>query len=597
MGAQWEKVQASCFQPFVEIEELLLGNGSTTRRRRTEIHRAHLTRGERLSMVRATRGLSDEHRCKTFHMLVWVASCLLTRPVDFCGHLTKLQRCLHRYTTVRYVIRNSSIFGNTVTASVVESGADSKTVNEGRMSEYLCRHGIAVGREFLCSALAPTRISWRRLRGTSHNPRPSVLRSAVRRGSLLIRHPSYLYHSAAGLPRTEIPTPPPVIDVPRKTELMKGEGGVERTGLSPKEYPCIVFTLRNAFRVKSIPDMILQCFALRFCKTKSKRSQIPSPIRSQDSVSVPSTLELTSVADGHAIIVYVTSHSAFFIDLRINASKPPPHRGRNELFRSVLSLVLTYCVRVWLHHLLVGSLIIDSSSARRSPGKGTPWALTLRRRALCDVESLPIGRLCARATRWERICGAGLTRTGALINAAWLIEERALPNETLGLRVGWGRHHERELWSVTARTPRAAVVVEVPQKETSTHQSAGPQHTHSTQASRVRFPVGLHVGIVPDDSAGRRVFPGISRFPCPYILAPAPYSLHFILIGSQDLSSLPLLNAITRGYRKTPVFPNTFIHLPRENVELEDANRTTAYPAEGTRSRCGVLLLASSVHR
>ncbi|KAJ8888793.1 hypothetical protein PR048_008285 [Dryococelus australis] len=37
--------------------------------------------------------------------------------------------------------------GNTVTASVVESGVDSRTVNEARMSEYLCRHGIAVDKE------------------------------------------------------------------------------------------------------------------------------------------------------------------------------------------------------------------------------------------------------------------------------------------------------------------------------------------------------------------------------------------------------------------------------------------------------------------
>ncbi|KAJ8872734.1 hypothetical protein PR048_026349 [Dryococelus australis] len=36
---------------------------------------------------------------------------------------------------------------------------------------------------------------------------------------------------------------------------------------------------------------------------------------------------------------------------------------------------------------------------------------------------------------------------------------------------------------------------------------------------------------------------------------------------------------------KTPVFPNTFIHSPRKNVGLEDANRTTAYLAEGTRWR------------
>ncbi|KAJ8868474.1 hypothetical protein PR048_030002 [Dryococelus australis] len=36
--------------------------------------------------------------------------------------------------------------------------------------------------------------------------------------------------------------------------------------------------------------------------------------------------------------------------------------------------------------------------------------------------------------------------------------------------------------------------------------------------------------------------------------------------------------------RKLPFFPNTLIHFPRGNVALEDANRLTAYLAEGTRS-------------
>ncbi|KAJ8868063.1 hypothetical protein PR048_031872 [Dryococelus australis] len=50
-------------------------------------------------------------------------------------------------------------------------------------------------------------------------------------------------------------------------------------------------------------------------------------------------------------------------------------------------------------------------------------------------------------------------------------------------------------------------------------------------------------------------------------------------LGSLDLGS----GGHTTRYKKTPVFPNTFIHFPRKNVGLEDANRTTAYPAEGTR--------------
>ncbi|KAJ8871495.1 hypothetical protein PR048_027817 [Dryococelus australis] len=46
-----------------------------------------------------------------------------------------------------------------------------------------------------------------------------------------------------------------------------------------------------------------------------------------------------------------------------------------------------------------------------------------------------------------------------------------------------------------------------------------------TGANRVRFPAGLatgfpHVGTVPEDAAGWRVFSGVSRFPSPFILAP-----------------------------------------------------------------------------
>ncbi|KAJ8872576.1 hypothetical protein PR048_026182 [Dryococelus australis] len=36
------------------------------------------------------------------------------------------------------------------------------------------------------------------------------------------------------------------------------------------------------------------------------------------------------------------------------------------------------------------------------------------------------------------------------------------------------------------------------------------------------------------------------------------------------------------NYKKTPVFPNIFINFPRKKVGLEEANRTTAYPAEVT---------------
>ncbi|KAJ8872358.1 hypothetical protein PR048_025962 [Dryococelus australis] len=44
-----------------------------------------------------------------------------------------------------------------------------------------------------------------------------------------------------------------------------------------------------------------------------------------------------------------------------------------------------------------------------------------------------------------------------------------------------------------------------------------------------------HVGIEPDDAAGRRAFSGISHFPRFFHSSAAPYSPHFTLIGSQDL--------------------------------------------------------------
>ncbi|KAJ8868473.1 hypothetical protein PR048_030001 [Dryococelus australis] len=49
------------------------------------------------------------------------------------------------------------------------------------------------------------------------------------------------------------------------------------------------------------------------------------------------------------------------------------------------------------------------------------------------------------------------------------------------------------------------------------------------------------------------------------------------------------------NYRKTPVFPNTTIYFVRKNAELEDANRTTAYPSGGTRSRVVACKSSSSL--
>ncbi|KAJ8874131.1 hypothetical protein PR048_024973 [Dryococelus australis] len=54
-----------------------------------------------------------------------------------------------------------------------------------------------------------------------------------------------------------------------------------------------------------------------------------------------------------------------------------------------------------------------------------------------------------------------------------------------------------------------------------------------------RFP---HVGIVPDDAAGRRVFSRISRFPPPLRSGTAPYLPRFTRVGSQDLDVKSRLN-------------------------------------------------------
>ncbi|KAJ8867822.1 hypothetical protein PR048_031627 [Dryococelus australis] len=73
-----------------------------------------------------------------------------------------------------------------------------------------------------------------------------------------------------------------------------------------------------------------------------------------------------------------------------------------------------------------------------------------------------------------------------------------------------------------------------------------------------------------------------------------PYSYQLACGGEEKLTPSPLHalqkylmlrgQTLHRIPRKNTGFPNTFIHCPRKNVDLEYANRTTAYPAEGTRS-------------
>ncbi|KAJ8890028.1 hypothetical protein PR048_009534, partial [Dryococelus australis] len=95
-------------------------------------------------------------------------------------------------------------------------------------------------------------------------------------------------------------------------------------------------------------------------------------------------------------------------------------------------------------------------------------------------------------------------------------------------------------------------------------------HSPPTMANRVQSPTGS----LPDFckwgscrtrgfSRGSPVSPGLAFRRCSIFTSVHPHRLI--------------------GY-KTPVFPNTFIHFPRKNVGLGDANRTAAYPAEGTQA-------------
>ncbi|KAJ8877959.1 hypothetical protein PR048_022422 [Dryococelus australis] len=66
-----------------------------------------------------------------------------------------------------------------------------------------------------------------------------------------------------------------------------------------------------------------------------------------------------------------------------------------------------------------------------------------------------------------------------------------------------------------------------------------------------------HVGIVPDDNAGRRAFSEISRFPPPFNSGAAPYSPHFALIGSQSLRSPPLYSTLCSTFAVLNSRPST----------------------------------------
>ncbi|KAJ8867259.1 hypothetical protein PR048_031058 [Dryococelus australis] len=74
--------------------------------------------------------------------------------------------------------------------------------------------------------------------------------------------------------------------------------------------------------------------------------------------------------------------------------------------------------------------------------------------------------------------------------------------------------------------------------------------SHQGESGSILGPVApgfSHVGIVPDDAAGRRVFSGISLFPTPLHFGAALFSPRFILIGSYDLV-YPRFVLVARAY-------------------------------------------------
>ncbi|KAJ8873846.1 hypothetical protein PR048_024682 [Dryococelus australis] len=85
-------------------------------------------------------------------------------------------------------------------------------------------------------------------------------------------------------------------------------------------------------------------------------------------------------------------------------------------------------------------------------------------------------------------------------------------------------------------------------------------YSPATYSSWVRFPAGphtgfSHVGIVPDDAAGRWCFLGVLPFPPPLHSGPSPYPPRFTSVGSQgaDVHSRPNLTHECRSFITTGV--------------------------------------------
>ncbi|KAJ8881458.1 hypothetical protein PR048_017939 [Dryococelus australis] len=112
---------------------------------------------------------------------------------------------------------------------------------------------------------------------------------------------------------------------------------------------------------------------------------------------------------------------------------------------------------------------------------------------------------------------------------------------------------------------------------------ASHQGEQSSIPGRVT-PAFSHVGIVPDDAAGRWVFWGISRFPCPFI--PALFHTHLLSPSSALKTSVRVrsfASAITHGRGIQPLVVRALqgTKVPSEITAVAPSNCTSNFMLDG----------------
>ncbi|KAJ8897424.1 hypothetical protein PR048_002770, partial [Dryococelus australis] len=126
------------------------------------------------------------------------------------------------------------------------------------------------------------------------------------------------------------------------------------------------------------------------------------------------------------------------------------------------------------------------------------------------------------------------------------VSRRAVPSESETRPVARTSRSQSENGYATSKEPPCHFVSAI-EGEKVGEDSSG----RSLQIILISLPPSgfLHVAIVPDDAAGRRVFSGISRFLQPLNSGAAPYSPHFTLFGSQNLDFWRVRHARMYGCR------------------------------------------------